>query len=253
VGAPAQIDVLAVERDARVESPEDPEQVGAHEQTGGREHEHVADRVVLFLVELAGLDDRVDFAEPVEAEADVLEQAGLVPVDELRSDDPGVGAEELGNEHSNSVPRRGDVVVAQQEEAVVAVDEAQHLVGDRTEPEVPGGGTDEGARDDGADAGDRLVEPRLVARRHQEQRAKVRVVLVGERLQRLVEPVAWLVHDHDGHDRRHELGVRLHDGTRLAARLRRERSPIVPDGSAHPVSPMSHPDPISALAFASTL
>ena len=55
----------------------------------------------------------------------------------------------------------------------------------------------------------------FVTLRDQEQGAEVRIVLCCERCQGLVEPVARLVHDHDGHDRRNELRVRLHDGARL--------------------------------------
>ena len=42
---------------------------------------------MLLLVVLARLDDRVDLAESVEAEADVLQSARLVPVDELGPDE----------------------------------------------------------------------------------------------------------------------------------------------------------------------
>ena len=73
VGPPAQVDVVAVERDGAVEAAEGAEQVGAHEHAGRRQDEHVAHRVVLLLVELARLGDRVDLAEAVEAEPDVLE------------------------------------------------------------------------------------------------------------------------------------------------------------------------------------
>ena len=53
VGPPAQVDVVAVERDGRVEAAERPEQVGPGQQAGRRQDEHVADRVVLLLVVLA--------------------------------------------------------------------------------------------------------------------------------------------------------------------------------------------------------
>ena len=134
VGPPAQVDVVAVERDRRVEAAERAEQVGAHQQAGRRQHEHVADGVVLLLVELARFDDRVDLAEAVEAEPDVLQHARVVPVD--TSLGPTMPAFER---YSSSTRMRtasrvgGDVVVAEQEEAVVALDEAQHLVGARPE------------------------------------------------------------------------------------------------------------------------
>ena len=52
---PAQLGVLTVEVDRRVEAAELAEEVGAHEQVRRRQHEHVADAVVLFLVDLARL------------------------------------------------------------------------------------------------------------------------------------------------------------------------------------------------------
>ena len=79
VDPPAQVDVVAVERDRRVEAAEGAEQVGPHEQARRREDEDVADGVVLLLVVLARLGDRVDLAEAVEAEADVLQHARLRP------------------------------------------------------------------------------------------------------------------------------------------------------------------------------
>ena len=138
VCTPAQVDVVAVEADRRIEPAELAQQVGAHEDACRRQHEHVANGVVLFLVDLAGFDDRVDLAEPVEAEPDVLQPARFVPLDELGTDHPGVRAVQLGDHRPHGVRRRRDVVVAEQEEAVVAFDESQDLVGGRTEPRVPG-------------------------------------------------------------------------------------------------------------------
>ena len=79
VGTPAEIDVLTVERDRRIEPAESTEQVGADQQARRRQHEHVAHRVVLLLVDLARLDDRVDLAEAVEPETDVLQHAAGRP------------------------------------------------------------------------------------------------------------------------------------------------------------------------------
>ena len=101
------------------------------------------DGVVLLLVELARLDDRVDLAEAVEAEADVLQHAGVVPRHELRPDDAGVRAVQLLDQRADRVGLEGDVVVADAEEPVVALDEAQHLVGGRAEAGV---GAELGAR-----------------------------------------------------------------------------------------------------------
>ena len=144
VDAPAQVDVVAVERDRRVEAAEGPEQVGAHEQARRREHEDVADGVVLLLVVLARLGDRVDLAEAVEAEPDVLEHARVVPRHELGPDDAGVGAVQLLDERAHGVGLEGDVVVAEAEEPAVALDEAEDLVGRRAEAGVGAEVADEG-------------------------------------------------------------------------------------------------------------
>ena len=86
---------------------------------------------MLLLVDLAGLDERVDLAEAVDAQADVLQHARVVPVDELRPDDAGVRAVQLLDEQADGAGLEGDVVVQEAEEAVVALDEVEHLVGRR--------------------------------------------------------------------------------------------------------------------------
>ena len=134
VRSPAQLGVVAVERDGRVEPAELAEQVGPHEQARRRQHEHVTNRVVLLLVDLARLDDRVGLAEPVETESHVLQPSRLVPVDQLRTDHAGVRAVQLGHEGADGVRFGRDVVVTQQEEAVVALDQPEDLVGGRPEP-----------------------------------------------------------------------------------------------------------------------
>ena len=136
VDPPAQLDVVAVEVDRRVEAAQRPEQVGAYEQAGRREREHVADRIVLLLVVLARFGDRVDLAEAVEPEADVLEHGGVVPRHQLGADHAGVGSVELLDEHPHAVGVERHVVVAEQEEPGVALDQAQHLVRRRTEAGV---------------------------------------------------------------------------------------------------------------------
>ena len=232
VGTPAQIDVLPVERDRRVEAAERPEQVGAHQQTGRREDEHVTHGVVLLLVELARLDDAVDLAETVEAEPDVLEQPRLVPVDELRPDDAGVRPEHLGDEQPDGIGGQRNIVVADQEEPVVALDEPEYLVDGVAEARCTGGRPDEGIGQDRTDARQGLLGACLVSLGDQEQGAEVAVVLTGERCKRLLEPVARCMDDHDGHDRGNELGVRLHDGSRLLVTASNFAAPP-PPGADH--------------------
>ena len=136
VDSPAQLGVLAVEVDRRIEAPERAEQVGADQEVRRRQDEHVADAVVLFLVDLAGLDHRIDLTESVHAEADRLQHARVVPVDELGSDGTGVRAVELLDEQTECIGFGGDVVVTDQEQPVVALDQAQHLVRRRSEADV---------------------------------------------------------------------------------------------------------------------
>ena len=57
-GPPAEVEVLGAGEGLRVEAAELGEEVGPHEHHGARDEEDVAHRVVLLLVELAGLDAR---------------------------------------------------------------------------------------------------------------------------------------------------------------------------------------------------
>jgi hypothetical protein len=136
VGAPAQVDVVAVELDRRVEPAERSEQVGAYQEARRRQREHVANRVVLLLVGLTGLDERIDLTEAVDAESDVLQHDRVVPIHQLRADDAGVRAVQLFHHQPDGVGFERDVVVQEAEEPIVALDEAQHLVGRRAEPGV---------------------------------------------------------------------------------------------------------------------
>ncbi len=102
---------------------------------------------MLLLVVLARLGDRLDLAEPVEAEPDVLEHAGVVPGDQLGTDEAGVRAVQLLDQQTHGVGLEGHVVVAEQEETAVALDEAEHLVGGRSEARVGPEVADEGVRE----------------------------------------------------------------------------------------------------------
>ena len=223
VDSPTELDVLAVHVDHRVESIEFTEQVRPDEHHGRRDHEHVAHPVVLLLVDLAGLDRLIDLAEAVESEANAPEHARVVPFDELRTDDTGVGAVQLLDEQTHRVAVRGDVIVAEEEEAVLPFDEAQYFVGGGTESGVHAEFSDEGVRQatlDGLSDG-RLtfaIGAPLGAIGQQEQKPQVGVVLVSERVERLFKPMARLVHDDDGHDGRGVLSLRFHDLARLALR-----------------------------------
>ena len=90
VGAPAEVQVVTEVVDVGGEPAEGTEQIDAHEQAGGRQAEHVPNGVVLFLIELADLGRVERDADPVGAEADVLEHVRPIPVDEFGPDDAGV-------------------------------------------------------------------------------------------------------------------------------------------------------------------
>lgn len=215
MGAPTQVEVLAVEVDGRIESPEGPEQVGAHEQTGRWQREHVTDRVVLLLVGLAGLDEGVELTESVDSVPDVLQHLRVVPVDELRPDDTGVRAEELLHHEADRIGLERHVVVEQAEEPVVALDETHHLVRRRAVPGIAVDRAHVGGRQQRSDP------PRDVPRvaRDEEQVPKVRVLLRRQRSEHLVEPLPWLVDHHHRHDGGRKLVGGLHEGARLAVRI----------------------------------
>ena len=221
VGPPAQVDVVTVERDGGVVAAEGAEEVGPGEDARRREDEHVADRVVLLLVVLPRLGDRVDLAEPVEPEPDVLQHERVLPRHELGPDEPGVGAVQLLDEDPDGVGFERDVVVADAEEAGVTLDEAQHVVGGSPEPGVVAELAHVGIGESGADQRRQVVPVGVdgVAGQ-QEQRVQVGVVLVGQRGERLGEPGARTVDDDDRDDRRRERGVGFHGGARLPVRLR---------------------------------
>ena len=120
-----------------VEAAELPEEVGAHEHRRVRHEEHVAHAVVLFLVDLARLDRRERHAVVVDRHADLEQDLGMVVVDELGPDDPGVRPVRLLDHHAHRVGIEHDVVVAEEQEGR-ALDRLQRLVGRGREPDVLG-------------------------------------------------------------------------------------------------------------------
>ncbi len=219
---PAQLGVLAIEVDRRVEATEFAKQVGANQQIGRGQHEDVSHPVVLLLIDLTRFDDGIDLTEPVHSQTDRLQHARVVPVDELGADGTGIRPVHLLDHDPQRTGLGGDVVVTYQEEAVVALDESQHLIGRRTESDIGADGTNERAGQAPLDAlVDRVHASSIGGTvgdvvHHEEEHAQVRVVLAGECLERVVEPVAGIVHDDDRDDRRCNGGLRFHDGARLA-------------------------------------
>ena len=144
---------------------------------------------MLLLVVLAGLDDRVDLAEPVEAEPDVLQHGAVRPT-RRASDRPcrrssGTAPRPASAPRPTPARRRR----GRAEEPVVALDEPQHLVGGGAEPGVAGEGADEGVRQVRPDpGGDGVEELAVGVAGDQEQEPEVGVVLAGEGGEGLVEP-----------------------------------------------------------------
>ena len=135
VGAPAQVEVLAVRRYLGIEPVERVEQVDPDEHAGAGDHEDVADGVVLLLVELTPLDEGDLHARLVHPHPDREQAAGVVPFHELRAEDAGVGPVRLLHEEADGRRLEGDVVVHEAEEAG-ALDEVEGLVGGGSVPGV---------------------------------------------------------------------------------------------------------------------
>ncbi len=126
-------------------------QVGPDQGAASRSHEDVAYGVVLPVVDLA-LEDPVDDGPGlVTAHSDVQEDPRVVPVDEFRRDDPGVGAVRLFDQQVHAIGVQRDVVVAQQEERRT-LDHAEGLVGGRGVPGPTGQVPDECVRQCSGDA-----------------------------------------------------------------------------------------------------
>ena len=152
--------------------------------------------------------------EPVDVESDVLQDPRVVPGDDLRPDDAGVGAVQLLDHQTDGVGTEGDIVVTEAEEAVVAVDELRHDVGGWAESRVGPDVLDVRLRKDAVDPGGEVVVGTVGDEEHGAQR---RVVLGRQRFEALLEPRADLVDD----DRRQRPAGR--QPRPVAERVRRPR------------------------------
>ncbi len=90
---PRQVEVLAHGDDPAVEALQLGEEIRPHQDAAARSDEDVAHCVVLTVVDLAPRDAIHDRTRLVAAHPDVQDDAGIVPVHELRGHDAGVGAE----------------------------------------------------------------------------------------------------------------------------------------------------------------
>ena len=114
VGPPAQVEVVAEGRHALVEAAHVQQGPPPDQHPGGVDEEHVADLVVLALVDLVVLDLGDGPARAVDREADLLQPVGVGPGDQLGAEDggagPGLG---LGHEPLQRLRLGGAVVVEQ--------------------------------------------------------------------------------------------------------------------------------------------
>ncbi len=116
VHPPPEVEVVAEDRERGVEAAERVPDVPPHERPRGADGQHVADRVVLALVELTALQPGRPVPGPVGGQADLDEHPRLVPVEGLGPEQADAGAGGAVLEQSGE--RRGlggDVVVQEPE------------------------------------------------------------------------------------------------------------------------------------------
>ena len=172
----------------------------------------------------------------VDRHADVEQLARVVPADQLRRHDSGVGPEGLLHQDVDGVGVRGDVVVAEQQQRR-PLHHRQDLVGAGPEPPVDREPAHEGAREHrrhhrgGVDGAGRV----------EDQHRQLGVVLGGEGPQRLLEPFSGVARDDHGDDRRSN---GLHQGREATRPLRASPAFLGPDGSVS--------EPSRVLAIVST-
>ena len=162
------------------------------------------------------LENAVDHGSGLVAtHAHVEQDPRVVPVDELRGDDPGVGTEGLLDQPADGVVVGRHVVVAEEEEGR-PFHHLEDLVGRGAVSGLSRQVAHEGVGEDPTHPLADLVRPGPVG---EHQDGKFLVVLGGQRRKRLFEPRTRLGGDHDGDHGRH-LGV--HQG---AEAIRSAQSP----------------------------
>ena len=192
---PAQVDVVGARERRGVEAAELVEEVGADEHDRVRDEEDVAHGVVLFLVDLAGLDARERDAVVVDRHPDLEQHLGVVVVDELGPDDAGVRAVRLLDHHADRIRLEHDIVVAEEQEGR-ALHERHRVVRGRREADVRVQPAHEGPRHRGRDPRRRVVGRAVVEHEHRQ-----RGVLLGrEARERVLQPRTGVARDEDRDD-----------------------------------------------------
>ncbi len=111
--APAEVDVVAEDRQLGVEAAELLEHRAAHQHAGGVDREHLADLVVLALVVLAALQPGLAATGAGDGDAELEQPAQRGPLAQLRAEDVGVGVGGGGREQRRERARVGVGVVVQ--------------------------------------------------------------------------------------------------------------------------------------------
>ena len=207
---PADVDVLAMAAHRRVVAVEPGEQIAADQRADAGHCEHVADGVVLLLVELVAFNQCRGLPGLVGRQPHRQQPFCVEPVDDLRTDDAGVGAECLLHEHADGVGLGRGVVVGKDQVGGV-LHQLENVVGGLAVAGPRRQPPDVGAGQDAGDASGGL----FVTSGVKDEDREVGVVLRPEGRQRLLEPLVGVAgHDDRHHRRGHGGGV--HVAVRLA-------------------------------------
>ena len=198
VNSPTEVEFFAEKRNVRGEPRHFAEHVVAHQQARRRQGEDVTHCIVLFLVAFARVYDVDELPGAVAVEPHVLQHVRCVPLDQLRPDHRRVRTEGFVDQPRNRVGPQRDVVVQHEKESIFPVNEREGLVDDRTKTGVALHGSHQRGRQRRPDAVGHLGGRRAGDEGDQ---PNVGILLGGQPGQRLGEPLAWLMDDHDRHDR----------------------------------------------------
>ena len=146
VGTPAEVQVVAEQRQRRIEPAQLVPCVATHQHARAAHGQDVAHVVVLALVELVPLESRDAVARAGDGDADLDEHLGVAPPAQLRSEDLRTGVPVGGAQQVCESGRRGRGVVVQQPHPL------QHVGGHR------------GTRPGGQPRGHRGTESRVAGR-----------------------------------------------------------------------------------------
>ena len=127
-GAPAQVQVVAVERQLRVESPEGVPDIAADEHPGRADRVHLAALIMLALVMLSALQPGHASTSSGDAKADLEEQATVVPAEGLGAEDRRARVGFGRGEESLQTGGRGSRVVMKKPDPLGGLD-VEGLVG----------------------------------------------------------------------------------------------------------------------------